>query len=142
MNTKYTALSRIGGGTAEFNQYIKPEPGRAAYVAYASKSPVTGRLVATNKKVSTVEEYIENYGNLLMCVAVRDWAQTPLVQHRGIFRDPMSFLDSSGKYSNLSLLLHAFAGKIALTNFAGKSYMTVAPMQDMADILSKILHLA
>lgn len=112
----------------------------ATYVAYISKTPITGPLSIPQTK-SNLKLFKEQYQDILMSVGVRLDSSRPLFKNRGIFRNPFSVIE--GGYSNISTQLHAFTGKVmqeCVNQTLGdneKLYMSVSPIDNMKEILVK-----
>lgn len=137
------AISDIPGGIDGF--MIEPNMrgpfAPATYVAYISKTPITGPLALpkTESKKSNFKTFKEKYTNILMSVGVRLDSNKPLFENRGIFRNPCSVIE--GGYSNISTQLHAFTGKVMkeyINQTLGdneKLYMSVSPINNMKELL-------
>jgi hypothetical protein len=132
-------LDGVSGGILGFNPHVRI----GNYVVYAAKKPVSGRFrfkelkVPRLRRVSTLKEFQDNYSDILMSMASWEVPGTPLVSHRGIFRNPMDFVDPKKTYGGISLLLHAFSAEALSKMHPGKKFMAVTPVIAMADILKK-----
>jgi hypothetical protein len=135
----YEALEGVGGGIAGFSPII------GKYVIYASKKPINGLFKFKNLKepelqqVSDLKEFQANYEDIIMTMGAWEVPDTPLISHRGIFRNPMDFVDPNKSYSGISLMLHAFSAKALSKAIPEKKFLAVTPTDVMADLLMKKL---
>lgn len=114
------------------------------YVAYISRRPVVGKFPFPNDleihgsgKVMTMKKYLQTYQDLIMTVASRMDDSDPMIyQNRGIFRNPLSFIE--GGHRGLSLVLHGFTAAVTKT-YLNKNFMKVSPAPNMRQILENKL---
>lgn len=123
------------------------------YVVYASKREIKGplsfpeetgfSLVPDEKgeKKFTLQEILDFSHPIIMSVGVLLSEDEAVYRNRGIFRNPISFIE--GGYEGISLDLHAFSGKVFRDMLNPQSpenkkdYMVVAPAPVMHSILVK-----
>ncbi len=130
------ALEGVGEGVAGFSLSFDGHH----YVVYASKKPITGRFVFIEnaEKCFPLKDFYESYGNLLKSVRLQDNPDTNRYSNRGIFRNPISFIEDGSKYPRISMKLHGFSAVFAKKFLKGKEYMTVRPVISMRKILLDI----
>lgn len=88
------------------------------------------------KNLSEVLDFLRNYGDIIMCYGSHTRPDSPSITHMGIFRSPISFLDSTEKYNAISLVMHGFGAQIAHHVFK-KEFLVFAPIYRMLKILFK-----
>lgn len=127
------ALQKIPTGLAGF--YIEDDGN--FYVVYASKKPVTGRFPFPDNLPSSLplKKYYEYFGDLLMVVRSQIKPDEDSYGNRGIFKNPISFIEDGNKYPGLSLKLHGFSAVVAQYISKDKQYMDVEPAPAMRRIL-------
>lgn len=105
------------------------------YVAYASKSPITGRVSFPLECPETFRDLDRSYRPVVMAVGVF-LHKGRLYQNRGIFRNPLSRIQ--GDTPGISVCLHAFTAKV-VTSFLdpSKEYFGVRAVPQMAKILAR-----
>lgn len=135
---RWEAFNGIRGGMASFDPYLA-----ATYVAYVSKTPITGRLQAPDRSLESYSEIHKAFGHILMTVGVSTKADHPVYEDRGIFRNPMSMIE--GGYGGISTVLHVFAGAALVGPIADDTdaepieYMMVRALPAMRKILEEKL---
>ena len=116
------------------------ENGQVVYVAYISKnrSPSVKKM-DEYIHIDNYQHYCDIFGDIVMSFMFITHKNSPITTHYGIFREPSMFLDTTGKYSDISLVLHGFVSCISLQYFDNKKYMINEPMPSMFNIIkSKI----
>lgn len=84
-------------------------------------------------------EFLTQYQDLLISMAVITAPNSESVTHMGIFKNPFLFISSNSKgYPNLSILLHSYAAYIFASEFK-KTHQINQPTQFMRKILSGAL---
>jgi hypothetical protein len=137
----------IDGGITGFENVLNPGI-NVKYVSYFSKIPLT--LPHSNKKVKNeaTDDYydINNgkdyeilFGHIIMSFMFITKNDFPFTTHFGIFKNPPYFFDLDNTYANLSMILHGFTAKTALTQFNNKKYMVNSPLMSMVNIMLKQL---
>lgn len=129
-------LIGIPTGIAGFN--IKADGN--SYVVYASKKPVTGRFpfpVELPIEIS-LKKFYEYFGDILMIVKSEVKPDADSYANRGIFKNPISFIEDGNKYPGLSMKLHGFSAAVVHHIFKNKQYMSVAPAPAMRSIIVKM----
>lgn len=135
LSNAIAGFSQILGSQNERSEHVNEEN---TYVAYASKTPIIGEF--TSKPITTefnLTTYQEAYGDLIMCIGVKDVINTAFSIHRGIFRNPIDFLTPERTYKGVAMELHRLAGRSARQFLGEKKYIAVYPMKSMRDILHK-----
>ncbi|BCS82499.1 hypothetical protein QLL95_gp0010 [Cotonvirus japonicus] len=121
------------------------------YISYFSKIPLyqqhSNRMVKQEnsekyKNIDNGNDYNLLFGHIVMSVGfISDFMEEfPIVCHYGIFKNPPYFFDPDGKYANLSMFLHGFTAKMALTYFNNKKYMINSPLESMVKIMTNKLN--
>ena len=127
----------IPGGIVGFNEMLsRQKSGSSIYVAYVSTQPITGTFEPKKEigKDPTLQEFEQAYPDIIISVGVDMERGAPSTEHRGIFKNP--FFDIQGRYKNIGLKLHGWAGSVEKQIF-DKIYMTVYPMEEAAALLQR-----
>ena len=146
----------IPSGILGFNDILKrSNASKDVYVVYISKNPITGIFtpkIPLSKEAfremsisDKIRSFDEAYDDIIMSVGIEnpffhedkklDPGIRESVEHRGIFRNPLSAVRDD--YKGISLLIHGFAGAVEFSYFQDKHYMMVLPTEGMANILQK-----
>ena len=110
------------------------------YVVYVSKKPVTSRFPFPDNLPEffpSLKKYYEYFGDLLMIVRSEIETDGDSYSNRGIFKNPISFIEDGNKYPGLSMKLHGFSALVAQHISKNKQYMSVAPAPAMRSIILK-----
>ncbi len=110
------------------------------YVIYASKKPVKGKYPFPNlpKDLTlpmTLKQHYHSFGDILMSVGSEYIAGSASYENRGIFKNPISFIEDGSKYPGLSMKLHGFSGAVIQYISKDARYMEVRPVPAMARII-------
>lgn len=146
----------IPSGILGFDNILKrSDESKDVYVVYISKNPITGIFtpkISLSKEAfremsisDKIKNFDEAYDDIIMSVGVEntfypeekklDPGIRESVEHRGIFRNPLSA--ARDDYKGVSLLIHGFAGAVEFSYFQNKRFMVVLPTLGMAGILQK-----
>lgn len=112
------------------------------YIAYASRTPITKKFeskVTSFNPTINLKDFRNGYEDIIMCFRVKDIKNTPMTEHRGIFRNPADLINNKTKHSNISMKLHGFACKVAQQFFEEKKYMVVSPTESMQTIINRTI---
>ena len=131
-----TLKEGLRGGSSAAIVYPSDRRGNVCFVAYISKSPVTGYFqhpaARTERGGIMPRDYYKAYQKLVMTVRAVDVTGTVVFNNRGIFRSLISMAE--GGYGKLSLALHGFTAAF-FKQIRGKTHMSVAPLPEMYRIL-------
>lgn len=127
------AIAGIPGGIMGF----MPDDTGDYYVVYASRKPINGRFPFAKDIPSSISltQYYSFYQDILMSVGSENEKSTNKYENRGIFKNPISFIEDGDKYPGLSLKLHGFSAAVASHIFKNKQYMFVIPVPAMTRVL-------
>lgn len=137
-------IENIGGGLVGFDDITNESLLDGIYVAYASTQPITGPFkpqIITDKLMHAMEvqSFDITYPNIIMSIGVNMKQKNayPITEHRGIFKNPL--FDIRGKYKNISMKLHGWAGMVEKDIF-GKKYLTIYPLSFAGKLLTRMVN--
>lgn len=131
---KINAVHNIAAGA----RHLLLDTHSECYVVYASKT-ADFRLPRFRENhapfnMPTYKDYSKHYGDLLICVGV-DFPQQAhssapaFVHSKGMFRNPVSFLEKTHK--GLSMVIRGFAGAVTQKFFPGIETLQCTPLASM-----------
>lgn len=107
------------------------------FVAYISKSPITGYFqhpTLNERGGISPQDYYQGYKNMLIAVRSVDIKGTCVYNNRGICKGLVHCI--KGGYGPLSVFLQGFTA-VFFKYYRGKTHMSVAPLPGMYRILQK-----
>lgn len=110
------------------------------HMVYASKTPITGHRRFTCTESTHTERfrnYVNDFGNIIMSVGVEINREYPVVENRGIFRNPLSIVE--GGYGGISMMLHSFTCMAVKEVNPAVSRFYVRPKPKMEEIFLKAI---
>jgi hypothetical protein len=109
------------------------------YVLYASRKPVTGHFPFPQELPDFInlKQYYEYFENIIMIVRSDIESGKSSYDNRGIFKNPISFIEDGNKYPGLSMKLHAFSAVVAHLISKGILELSVSPVASMRAIIMK-----
>lgn len=152
----------------KLNKNREEDDKKDVYIAYASAKPITDflgnkgfysffnistystydEIVSLMKSahaghttytfIKQLEDFIHNYYDIIMSVALITNKNSPSTTHFGIFRNAVDFLDPLKQYRGISMLLHGFVARYG-RKFLGKQCQVNSPIKKMTEILIKKL---
>jgi len=109
------------------------------YVVYASKKTVMGRYAFPKDMPAfiSLKKYYDYFKDIIMIVRSEFKPGDISYNNRGIFKNPISFIEDGDKYPGLSMKLHGFSAAAIHHIAKNAQYMTVNPIAAMRGIIMK-----